>query len=147
MNRKIRIEAGTVSANIGRCIGTDHSPGQRCVGTESFLIEKIAPAPDRLTQRYVNDQKIKYRRNAFLLELRQYINRQNGEKHSAQNRKAAVPDIENRYRIGREFIPGRSDIVQPGTDDGRRDDHNTNIDHVVRLKSEFGCLPHRKPDA
>ncbi len=59
MNRLKRINTGYADAlQIGCGLIADHAPWQRGVVAKGLLIEKIAPATDRLSERHINRQKI-----------------------------------------------------------------------------------------
>ena len=107
----------------------DLEPPRQIGGTtEEFLIEVVAPSPDRLCERNCRRRARRSSGHRDAALLREVQPDRDAEQQSAGNAQAALPDLRNATEVVGEQIPVGGDVIQPCADDSG--DHRPDRDRT-----------------
>ena len=126
-------QLGAESCKIRLYRSAPHAPGCSCRGSESFLVEEVAPTADSLAQRKIDDAVIDKRSKRYLADPAHEKESQERKDDAAVYGKAAGPCIEYALEIVLVDVPVEYYVVSTGTDYGAgyRYEHRV-IDERIR---------------
>src|SRR5699024_7280655 len=123
--------------------------GKRSVGitAESLPVKKVAPAAHDLSHQKSHAHRIEHERRLLLSHLRKNEKDQDRRRHTADNTKTSMPDIDDIQKIILVVIPGKNHIV--GSRPDNSGDHHADQVIQINLRILSGplrfSLCHKKP--
>ena len=124
-----------------------HAPGELRRRAEGLSIHKVAPAANGLPNEKSLHAAVRQRPEGDLAAAAEKIRRQKARNDAAVAGKAAVPDAVGRRPVDRAVAPAKQvevekHIVNPRTDDGKRDDPEHRVDDIILAQAVFRRLLH-----
>ena len=112
-------------------------PGKIGRSSVSFLVEKVSPSADGLSQGYRREHQIcKFKKVDFIVSADEYSDDDTGD-DAAVYSQAAASDVEYFRPVPRIAVPAENDVISSGADDCRGNQKNGKIQDVLTVDARL----------
>ena len=139
----LRGQRGLHRGKVGRGVFAYHAPGQRGVGAEGLLVDKVAPAANALANQKAHGRQVKHGQHRHLAPFAQKPARYKRRNNGAVNAHAAQADVQH---LGKAFVFKRrcGHIIGAPANDGAHRGAEDDVHHAVGVNAVASGLPERE---
>ena len=143
----MKLSSCGVTRRLGCACRNFKAPWQCCWATKQLLIKPVAPTADALRQREGRRNTRQQQRDGQTALARYTNTNQRAECDSTPDAEATLPNLNNCAWVVAKQLPVGNHVIQPRTDNARRNCPHGNCAHVVggadaSLNKSFSAEPH-----